>query len=98
MILSFENHCSPAQQNIMARYCIKYFGSKLLDHPLPEHPLELGAPLPPPSALRNKILVKNKKADTSHEFTDSVGLADEELETERIDQKLSKFIFRLLYL
>lgn len=82
----------------MARYCIKYFGTKLLDHPLPEYPLELGAPLPPPSALKNKILIKNKKVDTSHEVTDSVGQAekdDEDLETERIDQNLSKFVYSI---
>ena len=80
----------------MARHCIKYFGSNLLVHPLPEHPLEPGTPLPPPSALKNKILIKNKKADTSHENTDTIGQAekdDEELETERIDQNLSKFIY-----
>ncbi|KAI6654227.1 hypothetical protein LOD99_626 [Oopsacas minuta] len=100
IILSFENHCSPAQQHIMARYCIKYFGSKLLDHPLTRYPLDPGAPLPPPSALRNKILIKNKKGNHTQEPAESSGTTvddkadrdDEELETDSVDQKLKDLV------
>ncbi|XP_035703869.1 1-phosphatidylinositol 4,5-bisphosphate phosphodiesterase isoform X2 [Folsomia candida] len=61
VILSFENHCCKAQQYKMAKYCDEIFGDLLLKEPLPDYPLEIGAPLPPPSALKRKILIKNKR-------------------------------------
>nr|XP_054759156.1 1-phosphatidylinositol 4,5-bisphosphate phosphodiesterase beta-1-like isoform X6 [Lytechinus pictus] len=61
VILSFENHCNQKQQAKMAHYCRTIFGDKLLIDPLSEYPLEAGKPLPCPAALKNKILVKNKK-------------------------------------
>ncbi|XP_030855171.1 1-phosphatidylinositol 4,5-bisphosphate phosphodiesterase beta-3 isoform X15 [Strongylocentrotus purpuratus] len=61
VILSFENHCNQKQQAKMAHYCRTIFGDKLLIDPLPEFPLEAGKPQPCPAALKNKILVKNKK-------------------------------------
>ncbi|KAF4532029.1 hypothetical protein B566_EDAN015008 [Ephemera danica] len=67
VILSFENHCCKAQQYKMAKYIDEIFGELLLKEALPEHPvgilmyLEPGAPLPPPSALKRKILIKNKR-------------------------------------
>ncbi|CAL8111229.1 unnamed protein product [Orchesella dallaii] len=61
VILSFENHCCKAQQHKLARYCDEIFGDLLLKEPLPEHPLEPGVPLPPPCALKRKILIKNKR-------------------------------------
>ncbi|XP_037917736.1 1-phosphatidylinositol 4,5-bisphosphate phosphodiesterase isoform X2 [Hermetia illucens] len=61
VILSFENHCNRAQQYKLAKYCDDIFGDLLLKEPLPEHPLEPGVPLPPPSALKRKILIKNKR-------------------------------------
>ncbi|XP_037070480.1 LOW QUALITY PROTEIN: 1-phosphatidylinositol 4,5-bisphosphate phosphodiesterase classes I and II-like [Pollicipes pollicipes] len=61
VILSFENHCNPKQQAKIAQYCRELFGDMLLDAPLEDHPLVPGASLPPPTALRRKILIKNKK-------------------------------------
>ncbi|XP_043220977.1 1-phosphatidylinositol 4,5-bisphosphate phosphodiesterase classes I and II-like isoform X2 [Amphibalanus amphitrite] len=61
VILSFENHCNPKQQAKIAQYCRDSFGDLLLDCPLENYPLEAGSPLPPPTALRRKILIKNKK-------------------------------------
>ncbi|XP_047028186.1 1-phosphatidylinositol 4,5-bisphosphate phosphodiesterase isoform X2 [Helicoverpa armigera] len=61
VILSFENHCCKAQQYKLAKYCDEILGDLLLKEALPEHPLEPGVPLPPPSALKRKILIKNKR-------------------------------------
>ncbi|CAB3228229.1 unnamed protein product [Arctia plantaginis] len=61
VILSFENHCCKAQQYKLAKYCDEILGDLLLKEPLPEHPLEPGVPLPPPSSLKRKILIKNKR-------------------------------------
>ncbi|KAJ8667031.1 hypothetical protein QAD02_008693 [Eretmocerus hayati] len=61
LILSFENHCSKAQQYKLAKYCDEVLGDLLLKEPLKEYPLEPGLPLPPPSALKRKILIKNKR-------------------------------------
>ncbi|KOB75892.1 Phosphoinositide phospholipase C [Operophtera brumata] len=61
VILSFENHCCKAQQYKLAKYCDDILGDLLLTQQLPEHPLEPGVPLPPPSALKRKILIKNKR-------------------------------------
>ncbi|XP_050663600.1 1-phosphatidylinositol 4,5-bisphosphate phosphodiesterase isoform X2 [Leptidea sinapis] len=61
VILSFENHCCITQQYKLAKYCDEILGDLLLKEPLPEHPLEPGVPLPPPSALKRKIMIKNKR-------------------------------------
>lgn len=61
VILSFENHCCKSQQYKLAKYCDEIFGDLLLKEPLPDYPLEPGAALPPPSALKRKILIKNKR-------------------------------------
>uniref|UniRef100_A0A0N5C0L9 1-phosphatidylinositol 4,5-bisphosphate phosphodiesterase n=1 Tax=Strongyloides papillosus TaxID=174720 RepID=A0A0N5C0L9_STREA len=61
VILSFENHCSKSNQQKMAKYCMEIFGDMLLSKPLPDFPLEPGVPLPPPSRLKRKILIKNKR-------------------------------------
>ncbi|KAG5322743.1 PIPA phosphodiesterase, partial [Acromyrmex heyeri] len=61
VILSFENHCSKKQQNKLAKYCDEILGDLLLNEPLKEYPLEPGVPLPPPSVLKRKILIKNKR-------------------------------------
>uniref|UniRef100_A0A336LNY5 Phosphoinositide phospholipase C n=1 Tax=Culicoides sonorensis TaxID=179676 RepID=A0A336LNY5_CULSO len=61
IILSFENHCCKAQQYKLAKYCDEIFGDLLLKEPIPDYPLEPGAPLPPPSLLKRKILIKNKR-------------------------------------
>lgn len=62
VILSFENHCSPRQQTKMVQYCKEIFGSDvLLTEPLPDYPLDRNSPLPPPSQLMRRIIIKNKK-------------------------------------
>jgi len=63
VILSFENHCTPRQQQKMADYCIEIFKEKLLSMPLddPKVALKPGNMLPSPEMLKYKILVKNKK-------------------------------------
>nr|XP_032517870.1 1-phosphatidylinositol 4,5-bisphosphate phosphodiesterase [Danaus plexippus plexippus] len=61
IILSFENHCCKAQQYKLAKYCDEILGDLLLKEPLPDYPLEPGQPLPPPSMLKRKIMIKNKR-------------------------------------
>lgn len=61
IILSFENHCSKPQQYKMAKYCEEIFGDLLLKQPLDGFPLEAGRPLPSPTDLKRKILIKNKR-------------------------------------
>ncbi|XP_023234552.1 1-phosphatidylinositol 4,5-bisphosphate phosphodiesterase-like [Centruroides sculpturatus] len=61
IILSFENHCSKKQQYKMAKYCDDILGEMLLREPISGYPLEMGAPLPSPSDLKRKILIKNKR-------------------------------------
>ncbi|XP_020282663.1 1-phosphatidylinositol 4,5-bisphosphate phosphodiesterase-like isoform X2 [Pseudomyrmex gracilis] len=61
VILSFENHCSKKQQYKLAKYCDEILGDLLLKDPLKEYPLDPGVPLPPPSMLKRKILIKNKR-------------------------------------
>ncbi|KAL0266802.1 UNVERIFIED_CONTAM: hypothetical protein PYX00_009250 [Menopon gallinae] len=61
VILSFENHCRKSNQYRLAKYCDEIFGPLLLKEPLPSNPLEPGVPLPSPSKLMRKILIKNKR-------------------------------------
>ncbi|BET01285.1 phospholipase C [Nesidiocoris tenuis] len=61
VILSFENHCCKTQQHKLAKYCDEILGDLLAKEPLPDYPLEPGVPLPPPSALKRKIMIKNKR-------------------------------------
>ncbi|KAF5282018.1 hypothetical protein FQA39_LY00542 [Lamprigera yunnana] len=61
LILSFENHCCKAQQYKLAKYCDEMLGDLLLKEPLEDYALEPGIPLPPPSLLKRKILIKNKR-------------------------------------
>lgn len=67
VILSFENHCSKANQLKMARYCIDILGDLLLTRPLDSHALEPGVPLPSPILLKRKILIKNKRLKPDEE-------------------------------
>ncbi|KAK2715950.1 1-phosphatidylinositol 4,5-bisphosphate phosphodiesterase beta-1-like [Artemia franciscana] len=61
VILSFENHCSKSNQAKIAKYCRQSFGGMLLDGAIDGYPLEPGSPLPSPSLLKRKIIIKNKK-------------------------------------
>ncbi|XP_061173851.1 1-phosphatidylinositol 4,5-bisphosphate phosphodiesterase beta-1-like isoform X2 [Saccostrea echinata] len=61
VILSFENHCSQRQQAKMAAHCRNIFGDMLLTDTLDGFTLDTGVPLPSPSSLMRKIIVKNKK-------------------------------------
>nr|CAB3264928.1 1-phosphatidylinositol 4,5-bisphosphate phosphodiesterase beta-4 [Phallusia mammillata] len=67
VVLSFETHCSKPLQLKMAKYCEEVFGEMLLTKPLESFPLERGIPLPPPSALKRRILIKNKRLDPETE-------------------------------
>ncbi|XP_050724739.1 1-phosphatidylinositol 4,5-bisphosphate phosphodiesterase classes I and II-like isoform X3 [Eriocheir sinensis] len=66
VVLSFENHCNPRQQAKIAGYCREFFGDMLLDSPLENYTLEPGVPLPSPSSLKRKIIIKNKKKHRIH--------------------------------
>ncbi|PIK62741.1 phospholipase C beta, partial [Apostichopus japonicus] len=61
VILSFENHCSKAQQYKIAKYAEEILGDYLLVEPFDDHPLESKVPLPSPNKLKRKILIKNKR-------------------------------------
>ncbi|KAJ8922881.1 hypothetical protein NQ315_007916 [Exocentrus adspersus] len=61
VILSFENHCCKTQQYKLAKYCDEILGDLLLKEPLDDYPLDQSIPLPPPSYLKKKILIKNKR-------------------------------------
>ncbi|XP_067414267.1 1-phosphatidylinositol 4,5-bisphosphate phosphodiesterase beta-2 isoform X2 [Emydura macquarii macquarii] len=68
VILSFENHVdSPKQQAKMAEYCRTIFGDMLLTEPLEKYSLKPGVPLPSPQDLLGKILIKNKKNQSTPE-------------------------------
>ena len=71
VILSFENHCSPSQQQMMARFCWKYLGEQLCSI-IPSHSTGCGENLPSPSDLKGKIIIKNKKVrqiEGGHSFS-----------------------------
>uniref|UniRef100_A0A0N5BGB9 1-phosphatidylinositol 4,5-bisphosphate phosphodiesterase n=1 Tax=Strongyloides papillosus TaxID=174720 RepID=A0A0N5BGB9_STREA len=63
VILSFENHCSLKQQQVMAQHCRNILGDLLLSEALSEYPIKSGVKLPSPNLLKRKILIKNKKMD-----------------------------------
>ena len=67
VILSFENHCSRANQKLMAQYCQEIFGDKLLREPLETNPLVKGQVLPSPNSLKYKIIIKNKRLNLEDE-------------------------------
>ncbi|XP_055990572.1 1-phosphatidylinositol 4,5-bisphosphate phosphodiesterase zeta-1 [Sorex fumeus] len=69
VVLSLENHCSPRQQEVMARNLLSTFGEALLSDVLEDFPDRL----PSPEALKFKILVKNKKVGTLKETHDRKG-------------------------
>ncbi|NWR96293.1 PLCZ1 phosphodiesterase, partial [Motacilla alba] len=94
LVLSLENHCSPKQQEVMAS-CLKIIlGDKLLSAPLGGE-VEM-AHLPSPEALKNKVLVKNKKVGTleqsmlrmEEDYTgEAVEVSDSETDSEDEDME-----------
>lgn len=77
LILSIENHCSVKQQQVMAKYLKEILHDKLYTI----QPGENEAYLPSPEALREKILVKNKKLPSDVK-TDSGEVSDDDDEQE----------------
>ncbi|XP_054299253.1 1-phosphatidylinositol 4,5-bisphosphate phosphodiesterase zeta-1 isoform X7 [Pongo pygmaeus] len=69
VVLSLENHCSTAQQEVMADNLQATFGESLLSDMLDDFP----DTLPSPEALKFKILVKNKKIGTLKETRERKG-------------------------
>ncbi|XP_032109664.1 1-phosphatidylinositol 4,5-bisphosphate phosphodiesterase zeta-1 [Sapajus apella] len=69
VVLSLENHCSPAQQEVMADNLQTTFGESLLSDMLDDFP----DTLPSPEALKFKVLVKNKKIGTLKETRERKG-------------------------
>ncbi|XP_058806917.1 1-phosphatidylinositol 4,5-bisphosphate phosphodiesterase-like [Phymastichus coffea] len=62
VILSIENHLCLSNQYKMAKYFDEIFGELLLKEALPDYPLYVeGQSLPPPKAMKHKILIKNKR-------------------------------------
>ncbi|XP_014211046.1 1-phosphatidylinositol 4,5-bisphosphate phosphodiesterase-like [Copidosoma floridanum] len=71
VILSIENHLCMSNQLKMAQYFDEIFGDLLLKTALPDYPLYVeGHPLPPPSAMKKKILIKNKRLKPEVEKTE----------------------------
>ena len=58
LVLSIENHCKRTQRDVMAQILVKILGNKL--HRDPVDP-KLKS-MPSPESLKNKILIKDKKA------------------------------------
>ncbi|XP_065584525.1 1-phosphatidylinositol 4,5-bisphosphate phosphodiesterase classes I and II-like [Artemia franciscana] len=75
VILSFENHCSKSNQAKIAEYCRESFGEMLLDGAIDGYPLEPNHPLPPPSLLKRKIMIKNKKGTAGEETEAGAGIS-----------------------
>uniref|UniRef100_A0A0N4ZK44 1-phosphatidylinositol 4,5-bisphosphate phosphodiesterase n=1 Tax=Parastrongyloides trichosuri TaxID=131310 RepID=A0A0N4ZK44_PARTI len=84
VILSFENHCSLKQQQVMARHCRNILGDLLLTETLSDYPIKSGVKLPSPNLLKRKILIKNKKFDKSSEETSMEKHEDECLHNNNI--------------
>ncbi|VDL76796.1 unnamed protein product [Nippostrongylus brasiliensis] len=68
VLLSIENHLSQKQQKLMVQIFRDTFGENLLCDPLESHRLEEGQLLPSPHLLRNKIIIKAKKAKPKAEL------------------------------
>uniref|UniRef100_A0AAY3ZWW7 Phosphoinositide phospholipase C n=1 Tax=Denticeps clupeoides TaxID=299321 RepID=A0AAY3ZWW7_9TELE len=68
VILSLENHCSPAQQTVMAQILRSVLGDKLLTKPVSS---KLSNSLPSPEELRGKIMIKGKKLAGEEESSSS---------------------------
>jgi len=67
VILSIENHCSPQQQDVMAKHMREVLGDLLFTSPVDKEKNSL----PSPEDLRNKILIKAKKIKVEEKAKDS---------------------------
>merc|ERR1719474_149344 len=66
VILSIENHCSPEQQDVMAKHMREVLGDLLFTSPVDKEKNSL----PSPEDLRNKILIKAKKIKVDEKAKD----------------------------
>ncbi|KAM7114764.1 1-phosphatidylinositol 4,5-bisphosphate phosphodiesterase zeta-1 [Molossus nigricans] len=87
VVLSLENHCSPAQQEVMADNLQSILGDTLLSDLLDD----FSDKLPSPEALKFKILVRNKKIGSlletyARKGSDKHGQVEEYEEYEETDQ------------
>ncbi|XP_061611967.1 1-phosphatidylinositol 4,5-bisphosphate phosphodiesterase delta-3-A-like [Phyllopteryx taeniolatus] len=92
LILSLENHCSVAQQAVMARHLQSILGDKLLTKAI--RGLESNI-LPSPEDLKGKILIKGKKENTAEECTSSLSdlsSSDEEPAVSKMSPELSALV------
>ncbi|XP_062403202.1 1-phosphatidylinositol 4,5-bisphosphate phosphodiesterase zeta-1-like [Sardina pilchardus] len=62
VILSLENHCSRGQQEVMAHYLTSILGDMLLETGLA---VDAQGGLPSPDELKYKVLIKNKKLNST---------------------------------
>ena len=58
LVLSIENHCKKTQRDVMAQILVKILGNKLHRDPVDSKLKSM----PSPESLKNKILIKDKKA------------------------------------
>uniref|UniRef100_A0AAF5D508 1-phosphatidylinositol 4,5-bisphosphate phosphodiesterase n=1 Tax=Strongyloides stercoralis TaxID=6248 RepID=A0AAF5D508_STRER len=91
VILSFENHCSLKQQQVMAQHCRNILGDLLLSEALSEYPIKSGVKLPSPNLLKRKILIKNKKVDNkSNQNSEDKSFVDDDYHPNNVTIQQSK--------
>uniref|UniRef100_A0A671MBQ8 Phosphoinositide phospholipase C n=1 Tax=Sinocyclocheilus anshuiensis TaxID=1608454 RepID=A0A671MBQ8_9TELE len=84
VILSLENHCSVAQQKIMAQHLISILGSTLVTKPLGD---QMPTCLPSPEELKGRFIVKGKRLDKLDMFSEESKTAEEDSVTEEEDDE-----------
>ncbi|XP_047123680.1 1-phosphatidylinositol 4,5-bisphosphate phosphodiesterase zeta-1 isoform X1 [Hydra vulgaris] len=85
VILSFENHCSPEQQIVMAQHLKEKLGNMLFV----EDPDVNQSKLPSPEALKRKIFIKAKKRSQNAEIDDDAVDASIKKRQSKIKQKIN---------
>ncbi|XP_063228371.1 1-phosphatidylinositol 4,5-bisphosphate phosphodiesterase eta-2-like isoform X2 [Bacillus rossius redtenbacheri] len=83
VILSLENHCSEAQQEVVARYFVEVLGELLYTDEVSENVVSL----PSPHDLKGKIIIKAKKLKPGQRSDDS---SSEEEDSESEAEPVSK--------
>ncbi len=84
IILSIENHCCLDQQKCLADIMKRLFGANLA------MPLFNARVLPSPNELRNKILIKGKRVNSSPEEDEEEDEEEEEVDKSKSSKKSSK--------